>query len=176
MEVGNAFFRAGLARCAFVVLSGAVITSFVRTGDLVGSLAVDRCLPRTSCTGTLSQGTDSVFLVCLFALCVSQVVMLDCNIEALDGVYCFKFLSVMTTFLFGNRALKVKRPSLPRTHRISWTKSVLGFCAMAMALALLGDVIGKLDLLLFFMIFGFELFKRAAIIRQLFPSSGLMSG
>ena len=117
-------------------------------------------------------GTDSVFLVCLFALCVSQVVMLDCNIEALDGVYCFKFLSVMTTFLFGNRALKVKRPSLPRTHRISWTKSVLGFCAMA--LTLLGGV--KLDLLQFFMIFVFELFKRAAIIRQLFPSSGLMSG
>ena len=51
---------------------------------------------------------------------------------------------------------------------------MLGFCAMA--LALLGDVFGKLDLLQFFMIFVFELFKRAAISRQLFPSSGLMSG
>ena len=112
MEVGNAFFRAGLARCAFVVLSGAVITSFVRTGDLVGRMAVDRCLPRASSTGTLSQGTDSVFLVCLFALCVSQVVMLDCNIEALDGVYCFKFLSVMTIFLFREQGADVRSSGL----------------------------------------------------------------
>ena len=71
---------------------------------------MDRCLPRTSCTGTLSQGTDSVFLVCLFALCVSQVVMLDCDIEALDGVYCFKFLSVMTIFLFREQGAESQAP------------------------------------------------------------------
>ena len=150
VEVGNAF-STWVSIDAFVVLSGAVLTSFVGINGLIRRMAMDRCLPQSLLYKNPRTGTDSVILVGFFVLCVSQVLLLDCDVEALGGVYCFAFLSVMTIFAFGNMALKIKRPSLPRAHHVSWTVSVLGF--LSVALALLGNVLGKSELLQYFMIY-----------------------
>ena len=95
--------------------------------------------------------TDSLILFGFFALCVSQVILLDCDVEALGGVYCYAFLSVMSIFAFGNMILKVKRPSLPRLHKTSWLASIAGF--LSVVTALLGNILGKPELLTYFFVY-----------------------
>lgn len=102
---------------------------------------MDRCLPQVLLYKNPYTGTDTLILLTFFVLCVSQVILLDCDVEALGGVYCYAFLSVMCIFAFGNMILKVKRPSLPRTYQSSWLASIAGF--LSVAVALLGNVLGK---------------------------------
>ncbi|GMH69681.1 hypothetical protein TL16_g05218 [Triparma laevis f. inornata] len=109
---------------AFVVLAGAVLTSYVGINGLIRRMAMDRCLPQILLYKNPYTNTDSLILFGFFALCVSQVILLDCDVEALGGVYCYAFLSVMSIFAFGNMILKVKRPSLPRIHKTSWLASI----------------------------------------------------
>ncbi len=72
---------------AVLVLSGAVLTSFV--------------------------GVNWI-LVGFFGLCVSILVITGGRIEALAGVYTLAFLSVMALFALGNVLLKYRRERLPR--------------------------------------------------------------
>ncbi|GMH70310.1 hypothetical protein TrRE_jg7591, partial [Triparma retinervis] len=136
---------------AFIVLAGAVLTSFVGINGLIRRMAMDRCLPQVLLLKNPYTNTDSVILSLFLLLCVSQVILLDCDVEALGGVYCYAFLSVMCIFALGNMILKVKRPSLPRIHHVSWTSSMLGF--VAVATALMGSVLGKPQLLTYFLVY-----------------------
>ena len=168
-DVGD-LFSTWLSIDAFVVLSGSVLTAYVGINGLIRRMALDRCLPQSLLYKNPVTHTDSVILCGFFGLCVSQVLLLNCDVEALGGVYCFAFLSVMTIFAAGNMILKVKRPSLPRTYSVSWLHSFVG--CISVIIALLGNIFGKPELLLYFFVyfvfvFSFVLimFKRVALLR-----------
>lgn len=166
-------FSALVSIDAFIVLAAALLTGYVGINGLIRRMAMDRCLPQFFLIQNPWTGTDSFILVGFFLLCVSQVVALDSNVEALGGVYCYAFLSVMTIFAFGNILLKIKRPSLPREITTSWTQSIVGLIAVIMAL--LGNVLGKPELLTYFFVYVLIvgtlvliMFQRVRIMRLLY--------
>jgi len=158
---------------AFMVLSAALLTGYVGINGLIRRMSMDRCLPQFFLITNPWTGTDSFILVGFFVLCVSQVVVLESNVEALGGVYCYAFLTVMTIFAFGNIMLKIKRPSLPREVTTGWIQSIVGL--LAVMIALLGNILGKPELLTYFFVYFLivgllvlVMFQRVAIMRLLF--------
>ena len=117
---------------AVMVLSGAVLTSFVGVNGLVRRMTLDRCLPQ-SLMKTNSRGTTHRILIAFFALCVSVHFITKGNIAQLAGVYTISFLTVMALFAAGNILLKVKRARLPRPEQASW---------IAVLIAISGVLIG----------------------------------
>jgi len=136
---------------AFIVLAAALLTGYVGINGLIRRMSMDRCFPQFFLIQNPWTGTDSFILVGFFLLCVSQVIILDSNVEALGGVYCYAFLTVMTIFAFGNILLKIKRPGLPREISTSWLESLLGL--IAVVIALLGNILGKPELLTYFFVY-----------------------
>jgi len=98
---------------AALVLSGAVLTSFVGVNGLVRRMALDRCLPQFLLK-TNRRGTTHRIIVSFFILCVSILLITKGELKALAGVYTISFLSVMALFGLGNIFLKIKRAGLPR--------------------------------------------------------------
>ena len=150
LDVGF-LFQTVVSIDAFVVLAAALLTGYVGINGLIRRMSMDRCLPQFFLMKNPWTGTDSFILVGFFVLCVSQVVILDSNVEALGGVYCYAFLSVMTIFAFGNILLKFRRPSLPREISVSWTHSVVGL--LSVVVALMGNILGKPELLTYFFVY-----------------------
>jgi amino acid transporter len=81
---------------AFIVLAAALLTGYVGINGLIRRMSMDRCLPQFFLISNPWTGTDSFILCGFFLLCVSQVILLDSDVEALGGVYCYAFLTVMT--------------------------------------------------------------------------------
>jgi len=98
---------------AALVLSGAVLTSFVGVNGLVRRMALDRCLPQFFLK-TNRRGTTHRILISFFLLSVSVLLITEGELKALAGVYTISFLSVMALFALGNLFLKTKRSGLPR--------------------------------------------------------------
>eukprot|EP00977_Amphora_coffeiformis_P017158 scaffold5479_cov199-Amphora_coffeaeformis.AAC.97 len=158
---------------AFVVLAAALLTGYIGINGLIRRMAMDRCLPQIFLLKNPWTNTDSVILVSFFVLCLSQVVILKSNVEALGGVYCYAFLTVMVIFAYGNILLKIKRPSLPREVTTGWVHSIAGL--VAVVLALLGNVLGKPELLTYFFVYFLIvgvivllMFQKTRILRLLF--------
>ncbi len=158
---------------AFIVLAAALLTSFVGINGLIRRMSMDRCLPQVLLWQNPITGTDSIILVGFFALCVSQIALLDGNVEALSGVYCYAFLGVMTIFAIGNILLKVKRPSLPREISVGWIHSIVGL--LSVMAALLGNILSKPELLTYFFLYFFVvgslvyiMFQRVRVGRLLY--------
>jgi amino acid transporter len=101
---------------AVLVLSGAVLTSFVGVNGLVRRMALDRCLPQFFLR-TNRRGTTHRIIITFFILSVSVLWITKGEIEALGVVYTLSFLSVMVLFGLGNILLKVKRARLQRPTR-----------------------------------------------------------
>ncbi|OEU08445.1 hypothetical protein FRACYDRAFT_212710 [Fragilariopsis cylindrus CCMP1102] len=136
---------------AFIVLAAALLTGYVGINGLIRRMSMDRCLPQFFLISNPWTGTDSFILCGFFLLCVSQVILLDSDVEALGGVYCYAFLTVMTIFALGNILLKIKRPTLPREITTSWLQSILGL--VSVVIALLGNILGKPELLTYFFVY-----------------------
>ncbi|MDA3898546.1 MAG: APC family permease [Desulfobacteraceae bacterium] len=100
---------------AALVLSGAVLTSFVGVNGLVRRMTLDRCLPQFFLK-TNRRGTTHRIIISFFILCVSILLITQGELKALAGVYTISFLAVMALFAFGNILLKIKRAGLPRPH------------------------------------------------------------
>ncbi|MEJ2640362.1 MAG: APC family permease [Desulfosarcinaceae bacterium] len=98
---------------AALVLSGAVLTSFIGVNGLVRRMALDRCLPQFLLK-TGRRGTTHRIIIAFFLLCVSILLITQGQLQALAGVYTISFLAVMALFGLGNIFLKTKRASLPR--------------------------------------------------------------
>ncbi len=124
---------------AVLVLSGAVLTSFVGVTGLVRRMALDRVLPQFLLRENRTRGTNHWILVGFFVLCVSILVITRGEISSLAGVYTLAFLSVMALFAIGNMLLKVKRAKLPRAVRASWPTVTIGL--LAVLLGLVGNII-----------------------------------
>jgi amino acid transporter len=124
---------------AVLVLSGAVLTSFVGVAGLVRRMALDRIMPQFLLRENKWRGTNHWIFLAFFALCVSILLITHGQISSLAAVYTLAFLSVMALFAIGNMLLKVKRARLPRAVRASWPAVTTGF--IAVLLGLLGNII-----------------------------------
>jgi len=120
---------------AVLVLSGAVLTSFVGVTGLVRRMTLDRCLPQFLLHENRWRGTPHWILLGFFALCVSILTITAGRIEALAGVYTLAFLCVMALFACGNMLLKTRRAALPRQERASWTTVSMALLAVLVGLA-----------------------------------------
>ena len=123
---------------AALVLSGAVLTSYVGVTGLVKRMTLDRCLPQFFLK-TNRRGTAHRIVFGFFLLSVSILLITRGRLEALAGVYTISFLAVMILFAVGNILLKVKRNRLPRPIRAGWP--ALALAILATLIGLIGNVI-----------------------------------
>nr|CAJ31149.1 conserved hypothetical protein [uncultured sulfate-reducing bacterium] len=118
---------------AALVLSGAVLTSFIGVTGLIHRMTLDRCLPQ-ALLKTNPLGTTHRIIIGFFLLCVSVLLITRGELGALAGVYTISFLAVMALFGLGNILLKVKRARLPRPERASWPAVIIAIIAVLIAL------------------------------------------
>ena len=123
---------------AALVLSGAVLTSFVGVTGLVERMTLDRVLPPFLLKKN-KRGSSYRIAIAFFLLCVSILLLTNGELGALAGVYTIAFLSVMVLFGAGNILLKVKRKNLPRPERSSWLS--LFIAIIAVIIAIIGNAI-----------------------------------
>ena len=125
---------------AFLVLSGAVLASFVGATGLLYRMTLDHCLPTSILLPKLKQrGEDTTRIVIAFALlCISILVLTGGNLLSLAGVYTISFLGVMTTFAVGNMILRHTRTDLRRTYQ-----GPIGYAILA-ALATTAGIAGNI--------------------------------
>jgi len=114
---------------AVLVLSGAVLTSFVGVNGLVYRMTLDRCLPQFLLKRNRRRTTHRI-IITFFLLTVSVLLITGGELKALAGVYTISFLSVMALFGVGNLLLKVKRSGLPRPVRSSWIGTLVAIAAV----------------------------------------------
>lgn len=122
---------------AVLVLSGAVLTSYVGVTGLVERMALDRIMPQALLRKN-KRGVSYPIMISFFALCVSVLFVTKGKLGPLAGVYTISFLAVMALFGAGNILLKMKRRKLPRPERatvISVFVAVVSVC-----LALIGNI------------------------------------
>ena len=119
---------------AVLVLSGAVLTSFVGVTGLIRRMSLDRCLPQFLLRENRWRGTNHWIILLFLALCVSILFITQGQLLTLGGVYTIAFLGVMLLFAVGNILLKIKRARLPRQVRAPWGFVLLALAAMAAAL------------------------------------------
>jgi amino acid transporter len=118
---------------AALVLSGAVLTSYVGVTGLVRRMTLDRVLPQFLLKRN-RRGTTHRIIVGFFLLSVSVLLITQGELEALAGVYTLSFLAVMALFGIGNILLKVKRARLPRPTRAGWGAVLLAITAVVLGL------------------------------------------
>ena len=118
---------------AAIVLSGAVLTSFIGVDGLIARMTLDRCLPQFLLKRN-RRGTTHRILIAFFLLTVSVLVITRGDLKALAGVYTLSFLSVMLLFGLGNILLKIKRASLPRPQKASWFTVLVAMAAVTTGL------------------------------------------
>ena len=123
---------------AALVLSGAVLTSYVGVNGLVERITLDRIFPAFFLKKN-KKGSPYRISIAFFLLCVSILFISKGAVEVLAGVYTISFLSVMALFAIGNILLKVRRKSLPRPERASWPSVFIAI--FAVLTALVGNII-----------------------------------
>jgi amino acid transporter len=128
-QAGGSWLATLISVDATLVLSGAVLTSFVGVTGLVRRMTLDRCLPQFLLK-TNRRGTTHRIIIAFFLLCVSVLLITRGEITTLAGVYTISFLAVMALFAVGNILLKVRRERLPRPTRASWLSVLIGFAAV----------------------------------------------
>lgn len=101
---------------AVLVLSGAVLTSYVGVAGLAERITLDRILPNFFLAKN-KWGVNYRIITGFFILCVSILLVTRGDLANLAGVYTFSFLTVMALFGIGNLLLKAKRKRLPRPER-----------------------------------------------------------
>ncbi len=133
---------------AALVLSGAVLTSYVGVGGLVERMALDRILPKEILRKN-KRGSSFLIFIAFFLLSVSVLLITEGNLEKLAGVYTIAFLGVMVLFGIGNLLLKVRRNKLPRPEKASYPAVILAI--IGIILALIGNIILNPEYLAIFM-------------------------
>ena len=131
--VGGGWLATLISIDAVLVLSGAVLTSFVGVSGLVHRMTLDRCLPQFLLK-TNRRGTTHRIIIAFFVLSVSVLLITRGELEALAGVYTLSFLAVMALFCVGSILLKVRRPRLPRPTRAAWPVVLLALAAVVTGL------------------------------------------
>ena len=137
-QVGGNWLAILIGIDAFLVLSGAVLTSFVGVSGLLERMALDRILPQYFLKKNKRGSSYRIILVFLL-LTISVLLITKGDVKLLAGVYTISFLSVMALFGVGNILLKVKRNSLPRPEKASWFSILIAIGAVIVAL--IGNIV-----------------------------------
>ena len=137
LTVGGNALHTLIVADAFLVLSGAVLTSYVGFGGLLHRMTLDQCFPQFLLKKTRRNGYPYIVLT-FMTLCISILHLTHGQLLSLAGVYTISFLGVMTFFAIANILLRVNRHELKRTYRAGWLTVVLG------ALATLAGIAGNL--------------------------------
>jgi len=132
-QVGGEGIASLVALDAFLVLSGAVLTSFVGVTGLLERMALDRIVPPYFLKRN-KKGSSYRIIIIFLLLCISVLIFTRGNVQLLAGVYTISFLSVMALFGVGNILLKVKRSKLPRPERARWLAVFTAITAVIIAL------------------------------------------
>lgn len=133
-HVGGYWIAILISIDAFLVLSGAVLTSFVGVSGLLERMTLDRILPQFFLKKN-KRGSSYRIIIMFFLLAVSVLLITKGNVKLLAGVYTISFLSVMALFAVGNILLKVKRNKLPRPEKAKWISVFIAIIAVIIALA-----------------------------------------
>lgn len=156
---------------AFLVLSGAVLTSYVGVSGLVHRMTLDKCFPQFLLKVT-RRGSYPYIILGFMTLCISILYLTRGELLSLAGVYTISFLGVMTLFGIGNILLKINRPELKRTYQASWPTVVLG--VLATSLGILGNLAINFLFLGYFAIYfipavigGIVMYMRIPILKQI---------
>ncbi|MBP9691194.1 APC family permease [Candidatus Woesebacteria bacterium] len=128
MILGGTWYQYLIVADAFLVLSGAVLTSFVGVSGLVHRMALDSCLPNFL-TKMNPKGSFPRIIISFFILCSSILIITRGELLSLAGVYTIAFLGVMTLFAIGNLILKETRTELKRTYSAPIAIVILAFLA-----------------------------------------------
>jgi amino acid transporter len=137
-HVGGNWLAILIAVDAFLVLSGAVLTSFVGVSGLLERMALDRILPQYFLKKN-KKGRSYRIIIVFLLLTISVLLITNGDVKLLAGVYTISFLSVMALFGIGNILLKVRRNSLPRPEKAGWLAIIVAITAVIVALT--GNVI-----------------------------------
>ncbi len=136
---------------AVLVLSGAVLTSYVGVTGLMRRMSLDQTLPQFLLRENRWRGTNHWIIISFLLLCCSILIITAGEVNALAGVYTLSFLGVMTLFAAGNMLLKVERANLPRKIRASWPTVVTAF--IAVSVGLLGNLMAHPEYFRIFIIY-----------------------
>lgn len=137
-SVGGSWLSFVISIDAVLVLSGAVLTSFVGVTGLVERMTLDRVLPPFLLKKN-KRGSSYRIAITFFLLCVSILLITRGELGALAGVYTIAFLSVMALFGIGNILLKVRRKNLPRPVRSGWITLLIAI--LAVITAVIGNIL-----------------------------------
>ncbi|MCB0839450.1 MAG: APC family permease [Bacteroidetes bacterium] len=137
-KVGGEWIARLIALDAFLVLSGAVLTSFVGVSGLLERMTLDRIMPPFFLKKN-KRGSSQRIILMFFLLSVSVLLITRGNVSLLAGVYTISFLSVMALFAIGNILLKIRRNQLPRPEKATWFAVLIAI--IAASFALIGNVI-----------------------------------
>ena len=136
-HVGGRWIAILISVDAFLVLSGAVLTSFVGVSGLLERMTLDRILPPFFLKKN-ARGSSYRIILMFFVLSISVLLITNGNVKLLAGVYTISFLSVMILFGIGNILLKVRRKQLPRPEKATWGAVLLAI--LAVGIALIGNI------------------------------------
>lgn len=137
-QVGGNWLSTLISIDAALVLSGAVLTSYVGVSGLLERMTLDRILPQFLLKKN-SKGSSYRIMIMFFLMCISILMITKGKLGALAGVYTISFLLVMTLFGFGNVLLKLKRSKLPRPVKASPIAII--FAIIAVVIAIVGNAI-----------------------------------
>ncbi|KDO24877.1 hypothetical protein SPRG_09522 [Saprolegnia parasitica CBS 223.65] len=166
---------------AFVVLSGAVLTSYVGITGLHRRLASDRVMPAFFAAENKWRGTNHWIILAFFLLTSSLVLLLDGDNVILGGVYTYSFLSMMFLFAMGCMMLKIKRQDIPRDVHAPWWACISG--ATLIAIGYFGILLGDPSVIAYFFYYAlgvavvvFGMLWRVTILRCLIFVINLLPG
>ena len=147
---GGNLFKSLVVIDAGLVLSGAVLTSFIGITGLVHRMTLDQCFPQFLLKTNRRGSYHRIILAFLF-LCVSILYLTRGQLLQLAGVYTISFLGVMTLFGIGNILLKINRQELKRTYRAGWSTVILG--VLATSVGIIGNLIIDYRFLIYFALY-----------------------
>lgn len=122
---------------AVLVLSGAVLTSYVGVSGLIKRMTLDRVLPQFLLKEN-KRGSSPRILIVFYLLCLSVLFITRGELGPLAGVYTISFLSVMVYFGYGNFLLKIKRSRLPRPEYAA--PFIVALAVLALVVAIYGNI------------------------------------
>ena len=132
-QTGGSWLAAVVSFDAALVLSGAVLTSFIGVSGLMKRMTLDRIFPQILLKEN-SKCSSPRILILFYVLCLSILFITAGELGPLAGVYTISFLSVMAFFGFGNLLLKIKRSRLPRPEHAPTILVCLGILGVLIAL------------------------------------------
>ena len=133
IKTGGGWLATFISVDAVLVLSGAVLTSYVGVNGLMKRMTLDRIFPQFLLKEN-RRGSSPRIVILFYALCLSVLFITRGELGPLAGVYTISFLSVMAFFGIGNFLLKIKRSRLPRPEYAPPFLVALAILAVIMAI------------------------------------------